>query len=241
MSITASNPTVLEEMLLEIKELRSRLHTFHAGRDSPNTPAIDPAALVAVELNTSCPNIKDTPPPSYNFPFLLPFLDVLASAYYSDPSLTIGLKLPPYLYMTRFQDVVRSLSNYSRPEYDGTSINPFSFVTCTNTLGSCLLFTDETIPSETLSTAESPFALPTPLGGLGGESLHPLSLGNVYTFTRLFAQHSDPAMQKIKVVGVGGVTTREACQRMTQAGASVVACATLLGRQGVKAFETLSA
>ncbi|KAI0767898.1 hypothetical protein BC629DRAFT_1292789 [Irpex lacteus] len=239
-SITSSSSTVLQEMVVEIEELRSRLHQFHLGHSRPAVGILNPATLVAIELNTSCPNIKDFPPPAYNFSFLVPFLDVLASAYYSDPSLTIGLKLPPYLYSTRFQDAVRRLATYSRPkpESDGTdTINPFAFVTCTNTLGSCLLFADET-NNEAAETNE--FALPTALGGLGGEALHPLALGNVYSFSKIFAEHEDPAIRGIKVIGVGGVTTPEARQRMIRAGASVVACATLLGQGGAKAFELLS-
>ncbi|KAI0087330.1 hypothetical protein BDY19DRAFT_893166 [Irpex rosettiformis] len=236
-SITSSSSTVLQEMVVEIEELRNRLHQFHLAHSRPAVGIVNPATLIAIELNTSCPNIKDLPPPAYNFSFLVPFLDVLASAYYSDPSLTIGLKLPPYLYYTRFQDVVRRLATYSRPKPDSDGVetlNPFAFVTCTNTLGSCLLFADQT------GGGADSFALPTPLGGLGGEALHPLALGNVYSFSKLFAEHQDPAIRRIAIIGVGGVTSCEARQRMTRAGASVVACATLLGQQGVKAFELLT-
>ena len=227
-------------MVVEIEELRNKLHQFHLSHTRPAVGIINPATLVAIELNTSCPNIKDMPPPAYNFSFLVPLLDVLASAYYADPSLTIGLKLPPYLYSTRFQDAVRRLTTYSRPTpepNDKETINPFAFVTCTNTLGSCLFFADQTgsQTSEAIS-----FALPTPLGGLGGEALHPLALGNVYSFAKLFAEHQDPAIRRIVIIGVGGVTDYEARQRMIRAGASVVGCATLLGQQGVKAFELLT-
>ena len=122
-SITASTPTVLAEMVENIQGLRSKLRASYSAsalggfspssssrtkRNSSGTissshaptafvPAMDPATLVGIELNTSCPNIKDAPPPSYTFQFLLPYLDVLSSAFHSDPSLTIGLKLPPYL------------------------------------------------------------------------------------------------------------------------------------------------
>ncbi|KAI0701312.1 FMN-linked oxidoreductase [Cytidiella melzeri] len=241
-SITSSSSTVLQEMVDEVMELRFRLHDFHMSRDPPAVGVVNPMLLVAIELNTSCPNIRDTTPPAYNLPFLVPFLDVLASAYYSDPSVTIGLKLPPYIYSARFQDIVRRLSSYSRPNprLDGEdAVSPFAFVTCTNTLGSCLLLTDQ-LGNEESATNDTPFALPTHLGGLGGEALHPLALGNVYAFSRLFAEHRDPGIRKIKVIGVGGVTSLEARQRMIHAGASAVACATLLGQRGVKAFELLT-
>ena len=225
-----------------MQELRRRLR--HAHRDRPITPdAPDPSRLIGIELNTSCPNIKDSSPPAYNFLFLLPLLDTLSSAYFSDPTLTIGLKLPPYLYGTQFQEVVRTLSTYSRlrPAADGTSIsvNPFAYLECTNTLGTALYFADQVTSSQARATG-TPYALASPLGGLGGEALHPLALGNVYSFSQLLASHRDPAMQRIAIIGAGGVDSRAAVERMHRAGATVVACATLLGREGVKAFKLIT-
>ena len=229
-------------MLVELQDLRTRLHRAHQKHPSvPGAP--DPSTLVGIELNTSCPNIKDTSPPAYNFTLLMPLLDTLSSAYFSDPTLTIGLKLPPYLYSMRFQEVVRSLATYSRmkPGPDGAdvSVNPFSYLECTNTIGNSLLFGDQVVPAPQRADG-SPFALATPLGGLGGEAVHALALGNVFSFSQLLAAHSDPAMQKMVVIGVGGVTSAEAVSRMLRAGAKVIACATLLGREGVKGFERLS-
>ena len=332
-SITASTPTVLAEMVENIQALRKKLRATYSASaygdfapsspsrtrrsspgassssSSPHThaapafvPTIDPATLVGIELNTSCPNIKDAPPPSYTFSFLLPYLDVLSSAFYADPTLTIGLKLPPYLYSTRFVEVIRFIHTYTREirpaafvkgsmqqplDSDGQtmrSLNPFAYLACTNTLGNCLLFgeqafydpressvyteaaastdmdTDEPAPPRTPSPPSptssasstpppappsptmmpSPFALPPALGGLGGESLHPIALGNVYSFARLLAAHPDHAIRRIRVVGIGGVTSPAAAARMRAAGASVVGCATLLGREGVRAFEILA-
>ncbi|OSD05792.1 hypothetical protein PYCCODRAFT_1176892 [Trametes coccinea BRFM310] len=322
-SITASTPTVLAQMVEDIQSLRKRLRTTYSASLNPSSPihsnrsstnasssqaawvsTIDPATLVGIELNTSCPNIKDAPPPSYTFPLLLPLLDVLSSAFYADPSLTIGLKLPPYLYTTRFAEAIRFIHTYTRElrpavflngnshqptEADGSairSLNPFAYLACTNTLGSCLLFAEQAFydprdpargtdassadmatddldaagpspspspPSPASSTSStpppqppspslmpSPFALPPALGGLGGECLHPIALGNVYTFARMLATHPDPAIRRIRVIGIGGVTSHAAAARMRAAGASVVGCATLLGREGVRAFEIIA-
>ncbi len=229
-------------MLDEIQELRVRLKQIHHSNGAAGV--IDPSTLVAVELNTSCPNIKGTSPPAYNFPLLLPLLDVLASTFRSDSSLTIGLKLPPYLYSTRFQEVVRDLSMYSRgvPGSEGQdTVNPFAFITSTNTLGSSLFFADQTaLPSSATSSDNAPYALPTQLGGLGGEALHPLALGNVFSFAKLLGAHSDPAMRRVVIVGVGGVTSSEAVRRMYGAGAKIVGCATMLGLMGVKVFRYLT-
>ncbi|KAI0825245.1 hypothetical protein BC628DRAFT_1410309 [Trametes gibbosa] len=337
-SITASTPTVLAEMVENVQTLRKKLRATysvaasfgefipplsptrsnrHSAGAAPSTSThaqthaggIDPATLVGIELNTSCPNIKDAPPPAYTFAFLLPLLDVLSSAFYADPSLTIGLKLPPYLYSTRFAEAIRFVHTYTREirpavfmngsmrqlaEQDGIplrSLNPFAYFACTNTLGSCLLFSEQAFhdpadatlshtvsasgdmetddvtyphthasssvpsspspPSSSASStppphppspslAPSPFALPPALGGLGGESIHPISLGNVYTFARMLAAHPDHAIRRIRVIGIGGVTSAAAAGRMRAAGASVVGCATLLGREGVRAFEIIA-
>jgi len=220
-SVTSSSPSSLSSMLDAIQDLRSKLH------DSEGY-----ISRIAVELNTSCPNIKGSPPPAYSVPALVPLLNVLAEHHRKDTTLTIGLKLPPYFYSTQFEDMLRCISGYS-----GVVQNPFAFLTCTNTVGSCLLFTDQidhTVPST------GQFALPTTFGGLAGESIHALSLGNVCTFVELLASAEDEMLRGIKIIGVGGVTSPEAAVRMRRAGASVVGCATLLGKLGVTAFERLS-
>lgn len=220
-------------MLAQIRDLRSRLKESSGPADGGTS---DLSRLVAVELNTSCPNIKNKPPPAYNTSLLKPLLDVLAEEFWMDESLTIGLKLPPYTYSTQFSDIVACLSKYSQSSED-VSKNPFAFLTCTNTLGSSLLFPDQVVAP---SNPQSSFALHTALGGLGGDGIHSLALGNVYTFAQLLASHSDPAIRTIKLIGVGGVTSPEARARMHDAGASVVGCATLLGLKGVVGFELLS-
>ncbi|KAK7676981.1 hypothetical protein QCA50_020099, partial [Cerrena zonata] len=230
-SITDSDPNVLKSMLVQIRELRYRLK-----QSSNSDEKLDLSHLVAVELNTSCPNIKNKPPPAYKVSLLKPLLDVLAEEFWIDESLPIGLKLPPYNYSTQFTDIVECLSQYSK-SVKGISKNPFAFLTCTNTLGSSLLFPDQVV---TPFSPQSPFALPTGLGGLGGDAIHSLALGNVYTFTQLLSSHGDPAMKNIKLIGVGGVTSSQARKRMHDAGASVVGCATLLGLKGVAGFELLN-
>jgi dihydroorotate dehydrogenase (fumarate) len=62
---------------------------------------------------------------------------------------------------------------------------------------------------------------------------------NVLAFSELIKSHSDPAIRRIGIIGVGGVTNRAAYHRMRQAGAQAVACATALGLEGVGIFEQL--
>lgn len=223
-SITESSAEKLSTMLVAIQQFRTSNPTWRSR--------------VAVEFNSSCPNIKDHPPPSYHLPSLKPFLDVLAKAFQDDSTLTIGLKLPPYTIATQFRDVVGCISSYTSTD-SGKPTNPFAFFTCTNTLGNSLLFVDQVLGPET-DLGVSAFAVPPGLGGLAGEAIHALSLGNVYSFSRLLAASDDPAMREIIIIGAGGVTSPEAVERMNRAGAKIVGCATLLGKEGVKAFEILS-
>lgn len=235
-SITASDGDTLRQMVDIVQELRARLKTVNLPSNGESSQR-DLSTLVALEINTSCPNIKGTPPLSYNFSLLRPLLDVLKTAHVLDPELTIGLKLPPYVHAGSFHDVINTVASYTyTSSVTGTPTNPIAFLTCTNTLGSSLFVADDVAGGDALG---EDFALPTVLGGLGGEALHALALGNVYSFTHLLAKQSDPALKSVVVIGVGGVVTREAVDRMKKAGAQIVECATLLGKMGVGAFRSL--
>lgn len=234
-SITSTLPTVLASMMDLIQALRNKLNDHSRTR-------------IAVELNTSCPNISGKSPPAYDISTLRPLLQVFADYFSTDPTLTLGLKLPPYTYSTQFEQLVNSVAEMSGPGPDGRRTNPIAFFTSTNTLGNTLLYPSQTMsfPSETsgtpgfLTTHPSLSSVLPAFGGLAGDSLHPLSLGNVYTLTTLLKNHGDEAMRDIVVIGVGGVTSYEAAERMRSAGAGVVGLATLLGREGLRAFEIVS-
>lgn len=222
-------------MIEEIQSLRKRLGDVDNDR-----------VRVSIELNTSCPNIDNAPPPAYTPALLSPLLGVLADAFWADHTLVLGLKLPPYTYSTQFKDVLNTIASLTR-DIDGRRHNPIAFLTCTNTLGNSLLFADQTTPAlasvsgEDLNSGSLDFALPAPLGGLAGESIHALALGNVHTFSKLLSKSEDNALQDIAIIGVGGVRSPAAVSRMRRAGAVVVGCATYLGQEGVRAFELLSA
>jgi dihydroorotate dehydrogenase (fumarate) len=220
-------------MLDSIQSLRAKF------RDGEGT-----VSRIGIELNTSCPNIKGSPPPAYHMPSLTPILDVLARYFWDDPTLVIGLKLPPYVYSTQFDELLQGIATYSRPNPSDElrRLNPFAFFTSTNTLGQTLFFAEQAaplLPTEAVAVPNG-FALPTALGGMAGEALHPLALGNVYTLRRLLDTHEETSLREISIIGAGGVTTRAAHFRMRRAGASVVACATILVREGVGVFEELS-
>jgi len=209
-------------MVDAIQELRMKLHDNRTERSK-----------IAIELNTSCPNIRNAPPSGYSFSSLSPLLQVLANSYAQDPTLTIGLKLPPYVYADQFKDVFTGLKTLAT---EGQK-SPIAFLTCTNTLGNSLLFSSQTLnPGQTVD-----FAVPTGLGGLAGESLHPLALGNVYSFKQLILspEAEESGLNGLKIIGVGGITSKKAADSMKRVGADVIACATLLGREGIRAFEIL--
>ncbi|OCH92709.1 FMN-linked oxidoreductase [Obba rivulosa] len=247
MSITASTPPILAQMVSQIQTLRVALRDAHSS-SPPDASVPDPSMLVAVEINTSCPNIPGSPPPAYSVQHLFPFLDVLATAVRADHSLTLGLKLPPYPEPTKAAEVVRVLGAYTFQRADGTPVSPWAFLTCTNTLGNSLVFAEQVLsPAQDVKAKDNVepraqrFALPEGKGGLGGDAIHALALGNVHAFAQVLNENADAALREVRVIGVGGVTSPAAAARMWAAGASVVACATLLGKEGVKAFEILAA
>lgn len=226
-SITSSDPITLRSMVQAIQLVRAKIDD---GRSRQS--------VIAIELNTSCPNIPNAPPTGYTFPSLVPLLEVLRDEYAQDQTLTIGLKLPPFVYREQFLGVLEGTKALCISSGNGgTEKCPFAFFTCTNTLGNTLLFPEQAEPLAG-GPGTSPFAVPTALGGLAGESLHALSLGNVYTFKQLLREHD--RLTGINIIGVGGVTTKEAADRMRRAGADVIGCATLFGKEGVRAFEILT-
>jgi len=223
-SIAASDPTNLRDMLQDIQFLKAKLQDQQAPPEK---------CKIAVEFNLSCPNIADSAPLGYIHESILPFAVVMRDAIKGDPTLTIGCKMPPYVHQAQFTDFLKMLSSLII-DVNGEKRCPISFLTSTNTLGNSLLF------SSSATDPLSLFALPTPLGGLAGESIHALSLGNVFTFKRLVSSQTYVGLGDLKIIGVGGVTSKAAVGRMRKAGADAVGCATLYGKEGVRAFEILS-
>lgn len=218
-------------MVASIQAMRMKVGDLNGSRTS----------RVAIELNTSCPNIQNSSPSGYSFASLSPLLDVLAKEYAQDSTLTIGLKLPPFVFREQFLGVLDTLKQFTLT-INHANASPFSFLTCTNTLGNSLMFPDQLEVHPLSSPGELVFGVPTALGGLAGDSLHALSLGNVYTFSQLLRAENccEAGLGNLKIFGVGGVTSHEALLRMRRAGAEVVGCATLLGKEGLRAFEILA-
>ncbi|KIY45262.1 FMN-linked oxidoreductase [Fistulina hepatica ATCC 64428] len=218
-SLTATSPEILDVMISKVQTLRET---------HPN---------VGIELNTSCPNVGHPPsayayancttPAEYNASELGGLIAVFQRARAADPTLAIGLKLSPFVYAQQITAFVRGLASLG-------AANPVAFLTCTNTLGNSFL------PASVLSGYQGAGMDGKDMfGGLAGEAIHSLSLGNVAGFRKAL-DASCPEVAKVEIIGAGGVTTADAARRMYDAGASVVGCATLLGKAGIGAFKLLT-
>ncbi|KAG0132180.1 hypothetical protein HOY82DRAFT_306098 [Tuber indicum] len=184
-----------------------------------------------VEVNLSCPNIPDKPPPAYSLPELRAYLDLLSKRKEGVP---IGLKTPPYTYDAQFRVLLSALKAYP---------SLVSFITSTNTLGSSLHLSSQpllAVSGDSRVVYQPTLSSParTGIGGLGGASIHWLSLGNVSTIRQMLDQVQE--LKDIVVIGVGGVGDRDGWQRMLSVGAEGVGVATALGKNGVGVFAKIS-
>jgi dihydroorotate dehydrogenase (fumarate) len=186
--------------------------------------------FVAIEFNASCPNIDNKPPMVFDPDQFGQYLELFRSLH---PKLKIGIKLPPLSHHSQFVSIINSLSGFSSPSNEP----PIRFLTLTNTLGNC------SIPSSTIvrryfSPYSSPSQPPPQIGGMGGNAIHFISIGNVKTWRDLIDKQG--WKDKISIIGVGGVIDRDSAKRLKDAGADCVAVGTGLGWEGVKVFEKIA-
>ncbi|KAI0471327.1 hypothetical protein F4859DRAFT_515544 [Xylaria cf. heliscus] len=237
--------------------------------------ARDVGVPLAMEVNLSCPNIPGKPPPAYDGEALRGYVrrvaGVVAEVMGEDGegeekgkgrgrAIPWGVKTPPYTHAGQFDMFVSALRDCAvafpgnkerdrdREGDDGLRpICPLTFVTATNTLGSCLLLggTESTTTAaaaattggtgaETESTLSIPVLPGLGIGGLAGAPLHPLALGNVATLRRML--DADPATRHVVVLGIGGVADAEGYRRMRSVGAAAVGVGTALGIRGLGVF-----
>lgn len=182
---------------------------------------------LAVEVNLSCPNIPGAPPPAYSGEALARYLAAIATVIAADaalPRIPFGLKTPPYTHAGQFETLVAALRAAAAAAGEAC---PVSFLTATNTLGSCLVLGDGVDPK-----------LPgLGIGGMAGVGLHPLALGNVATLRRMLDQADET--RHIKIIGIGGVEDAAGYKRMRGVGASVVGVGTAIGRKGLAVFKEI--
>lgn len=204
---------------------------LQAQRDLPQS-----SFPLAMEINLSCPNIPGKPPPAYSGPELARYLAAVFGAVQRghdafDLRIPVGLKTPPYTYAGQYQMLTSELLELAAANLGAC---PISFLTATNTLGSCLVV-------EPVDEGGFQPALPVPgIGGMAGAPLHPLALGNVTVLNRMLNEHR-AELGHIRIIGVGGVADGAGFRRMRAAGAAAVGLATALGLKGVAVFDEIYA
>ena len=177
-----------------------------------------------MEINLSCPNITGKEPPAYSRNSLMEYLGALQKAVEEEKrcKIEIGFKLPPYTHSSQYDALIEALLSVSPC--------PIAFITSTNTLGSSLALSENLSPTINSETG-------TGIGGLAGDALHPLSLGNVRTIRAMLDQHQ--SLKDISIIGVGGISDGAGYKRMRAVGADSVAVATALGLQGIGVFPNI--
>ncbi|ORY65078.1 uncharacterized protein BCR38DRAFT_457334 [Pseudomassariella vexata] len=178
---------------------------------------------LAMEINLSCPNIPNAPPPAYSGESLNRYLAKIQQTIHESrlPRIPYGLKTPPYTHEGQFETLVAALQATGYP-------CDVSFLTATNTLGSCLVLSD---------TEGQPQLAGSGIGGMAGAPLHPLALGNVATLRRLLDRTEETS--RVDIIGVGGVEDAAGYRRMRAVGAKAVGVGTALGRKGLGVFEEI--
>jgi dihydroorotate dehydrogenase (fumarate) len=200
-----------------------------------NAAEMDEDLRLAMEVNLSCPNIEGMPPPAYEREGLREYLEAINDSKRTyrgrmdeESVPRVGIKLPPYTHSGQFAMVVEEIARINAEDVDGR----LDFVTSTNTLGGCLVLSEQTLDKALNSESG------TGTGGMAGPALHPLSLGNVATLRRLLDEKAET--RDVVVIGVGGVEDKDGFERMRKVGAGAVGCATALGREGVGVFAKIA-
>jgi dihydroorotate dehydrogenase (fumarate) len=241
------SPIVLEEYLDVLRDLAAEYPHLHhktvilsvtGSSDDVRacydtiTPRVDDIPFpLAMEINLSCPNIPGAPPVAYDTAALSGYLAVLPRG----PVIPVGIKTPPYTHAGQYESLISALR-------DADAGERLSFITATNTLGSCLVL------GGGAQGAAGP-VLPgggAGVGGMAGPPLHPLALGNVATVRKLLdatdvaeGDANVRSLGQISIIGVGGVGDGRGYQRMRAVGAAAVALATALGREGPAVFSRI--
>ncbi|KXT74679.1 Dihydroorotate dehydrogenase, catalytic subunit [Streptococcus sp. DD10] len=125
----------------------------------------------------------------------------------------LGIKLPPYFDIVHFDQAAAIFNKF-----------PLKFVNCVNSIGNGLYIEDESV----VIRPKNGF------GGIGGEYIKPTALANVHAFY----QRLKP---EIQIIGTGGVLTGRDAFEHILCGASMVQVGTTLHKEGVEAFDRITA
>lgn len=161
-----------------------------------------------IELNVSCPNIIGKSILGYDLEETDNFLNQVFNIIKNK---NIGLKLPPYFDISFIKKFVNIIKKY-----------PISFITTINGMPNGLV----------LDHNHKPVIYPNNgIGGIGGKSVKPFALSNVYHFHQL--------LPNLPIIGCGGISTRKDVQDFLSCGASLVQIGTQLVKDGPSIFKNI--
>jgi len=166
----------------------------------------------AVEINLSCPNVVGKPIIGYD---LQQIEDTLSALKNLKKSVKVGLKLPPYLDVTMFDEVSKILLKY---------VNFVDFISTINTVSALVI--DPKKESVVIKPKNG-------IGGLGGDFVKPIGLLNVHSFYQRLED-------KIDIVGVGGVRNGTDAFEYALAGAKAVQVGSGFAHEGLAIFEKIN-
>ncbi len=189
-----------------LKRIESAVQRDRAAANNSSHP------IAAVELNLACPNVIGKPIIGYDLEQLRTVLQQVSQISCSVP---LGIKLPPYLDISHFQQTAQVINEYK---------HVVRFVVSINTIGNALAVD---------SISEAPIICANNgLAGLSGRAVKYTALANVRQMRLLL----DPS---IDVVGVGGVETGEDVFELLLCGASAVQVGTTHWKEGPACFDRL--
>lgn len=168
--------------------------------------------IAGLELNLSCPNIAGKPQIGYDFDAMD---EMLRESFECFDRLPVGVKLPPYFDPAHFDAAAAVLRRYPA----------IRWVTCINSIGNGLLV--DPLAERTLLTPRSG------LGGIGGASIKPTALANVWSLRQRLPDSVD-------VVGCGGVARGVDVFEHLLCGASAVQIGTLIRDRGLDQFRVVT-
>ncbi len=164
----------------------------------------------AVEINLSCPNISGKGQLAYD----IEATEKLLKKLQKYDKKIIGLKLPAFLENYYFDKYAKITNKYQ-----------ISFVTCINSIAGSLI-----IDIEKESSTIKPNG---GMGGLCGDYIKPVALGNVRKFYKSLEK-------KVKIFGVGGIKNGVDVYEYILAGAEAVQVGTQFETEGAECFQRIN-
>jgi len=199
------------KIIPHLKKFNKPVISSVAGLQPADFPIIAEAMSKAgadmLEINLSCPNIAGKPQIAHDFvcseDTLEKIVDVIDTPF--------GIKLPPYFDEAHHKQMAAIIKKF----------NP-AYISCINSPGSTLVIDPE----------KEEMVIRPKFGGLGGEYVKPIALGNVRRFYEILGG-------KTPIIGCGGIKTGTDIFEHLLVGATAVQVGTQLMKDGPGVFARL--